>query len=200
MSSVPLTWVGDGQSMKRSQAMAQWVTFGFLAIGGAALDLASKAAIFSWRGTPGVQPTYWLLENYVGIQTAVNEGALFGMGAGFGSLFAVLSVLAGIGIVVWLGWFGAIESWWLSIALGCVMAGIFGNLYDRLGLWWQSDYPPEWRSGVRDWILLCYRNYTWPNFNIADSLLVTGAIMLAVHSFRTQAEPAAASSSQPPAA
>lgn len=186
--------------MKRSQAMAQWVTFGFLAIGGAALDLASKAAIFSWRGTPGVQPTYWLLENYVGIQTAVNEGALFGMGAGFGSLFAVLSVLAGIGIVVWLGWFGAIESWWLSIALGCVMAGIFGNLYDRLGLWWQSDYPPEWRSGVRDWILLCYRNYTWPNFNIADSLLVTGAIMLAVHSFRTQAEPAAASSSQPPAA
>ncbi len=47
-----------------------------------------------------------------------------------------------------------------------------GNLYDRLGLWWQSDYPVEWRSGVRDWILLCYKGLTWPNFNIADSLLV----------------------------
>ena len=127
----------------------------------------------------------WLIENYVGIQTAVNEGALFGMGAGFGTMFAILSVIAGLGILVWLSWFGAIESWWLSIALGCVMAGIFGNLYDRLGLWWQSDYPPEWRSGVRDWILLCYKNYTWPNFNIADSLLVTGAVMLAIHSFQS---------------
>jgi signal peptidase II len=31
---------------------------------------------------------------------------------------------------------------------------------------------------VRDWILLRYGNYTWPNFNIADSLLVCGAVML----------------------
>ncbi len=60
---------------------------------------------------PTWHPTnVWMIENYVGVQTAVNEGALFGMGAGFGSLFALLSVLAGAGILVWLGWFGAIES------------------------------------------------------------------------------------------
>ncbi len=188
MSSVPLTWAGESRSMMRSRAVPQWITFGVLAVGGAALDLASKAAVFAWQGTPGFQPTYWIIKDYVGIQTAVNVGALFGMGAGFGSLFAVLSVLAGIGILVWLGWFRAIESWWLAVALGCVMAGIFGNLYDRLGLWWQSGYPPEWRSGVRDWILLCYKDYTWPNFNIADSLLVTGAVMLAIHSMKTPKE------------
>lgn len=174
--------------MKHSQVVPQWVTFVLLAVGGAALDLYSKSAVFAWRGTPGIQPTYWLIEDYVGIQTAVNVGALFGMGAGLGTVFAVLSVLAGAGIIVWLGWFGAIESWWLSTALGCVMAGIFGNLYDRLGLWWQAGYPAEWRSGVRDWILLCYKDYTWPNFNIADSLLVTGAIMLAIHSIKAPKE------------
>ncbi|MCC6508345.1 MAG: signal peptidase II [Pirellulaceae bacterium] len=175
--------------MKQSRVLAQWFTFTALAAGGAALDLWSKAAVFAWRGTPGVSfEPYWLIEGWVGIETAVNEGALFGMGAGFGTMFAALSVAAGLGILVWLAWFGAIESWWLSIALGCIMAGIFGNLYDRLGLWWQSDYPPEWRSGVRDWILLRYKTYTWPNFNVADSLLVAGAIMLAIHSFTAPIE------------
>lgn len=182
MSSVPLAWA-DSVSTKQSQLWAPWLTFASLAGGGAALDLWSKQAVFAWRGLPGQLPPWWLLEPYVGIETAVNEGALFGMGAGFGSAFAMLSILAGIGIVFWLARFGAIQSWWLTIALGCVMAGIFGNLYDRLGIWNEPEYPAAWRSGVRDWILLRYQDYTWPNFNIADSLLVTGAIMLALHSF-----------------
>lgn len=173
--------------MKHSQAWAQWLTFGSLAFGGAALDLWTKQAVFAWRGLPGQMTPWWLVEGYVGIETAVNEGALFGLGAGFGMVFAILSILAGIGILIWLARFGAIASWWLTVALGCVMAGIIGNLYDRLGMWYQPGYPPEWRSGVRDWILLRYGDYTWPNFNIADSLLVTGAIMLAVHSFTAPA-------------
>lgn len=169
--------------MKHSQLWAQWLTFASLALGGAAVDLWTKESVFAWRGLPGDLPPWWLVQGMVGVETAVNEGALFGMGAGFGTAFAALSIFAAIGILVWLCFFRAVESWWLSIALGCVMAGIFGNLYDRLGLWCQPGYPPEWSSGVRDWILLRYQDHTWPNFNIADSLLVTGAIMLAVHSF-----------------
>lgn len=163
--------------------------FTSLAGGGAALDLWTKHAVFQWRGLPGQLPPWWLIDGLVGIETAVNEGALFGMGAGFGSLFAMLSVLAAIGIIVWLARYEAIQSRWLTVALGCVMAGIFGNLFDRLGLWYQDGYPPQWRSGVRDWILLRYQTHTWPNFNIADSLLVAGAIMLAIHSFKTQPTP-----------
>jgi signal peptidase II len=119
----------------------------------------------------------------VGIETAVNIGALFGMGAGFGWFFATASMVAAIAILVWLFCFRAASSLWLTIALGCVMGGIMGNLYDRLGMWYKPGMPSEWRSGVRDWILLKYGEYTWPNFNIADSLLVCGAIMLAWHSF-----------------
>ena len=65
-----------------------------------------------------------------------------------------------------------------------ITGGIIGNLYDRLGLWWQDTYPAEWQSGVRDWILWqASDEWKWPNFNIADSLLVVGACMLLYHSF-----------------
>jgi signal peptidase II len=37
---------------------------------------------------------------------------------------------------------------------------------------------------VRDWILLRYGQFTWPNFNIADSLLVVGTGMLLWSGFR----------------
>ncbi|MFO0923436.1 MAG: signal peptidase II [Pirellulales bacterium] len=161
------------------------VAYFVIAILGTAIDLATKQAVFSWRGLPGEQPPWWLIRNYVGIETAVNEGALFGMGAGYGRLFAIFSIFAAIGILVWLFYFQAVRSKWLTVALGCVTAGIGGNLYDRLGLWVSAGMPEEWNSGVRDWILFRYGQYTWPNFNIADSLLVCGAIMLAWHTFMT---------------
>jgi signal peptidase II len=145
---------------------------------GLAADLLTKQWVFDWRGTPGESPVWWLWEGYVGIQTAVNPGALFGFGHGWGRAFAMLSILAAIGISVWLFKYKAARSWWITIASGAILAGIFGNMYDRLGLWYESWMPDTWSSGVRDWILLTYEGHVWPNFNIADSLLVCGTIVL----------------------
>jgi len=153
-----------------------------LALTGGVSDLWTKAVVFDWLGFPGESPRWWLLDGYVGVETAVNIGALFGMGAGFGLFFAFASILAGAGIFIWLFFFQGARSLWLTVAMGLVAGGIIGNLYDRLGLWYKPGMPAEWKSGVRDWILLAYGEYTWPNFNIADSLLVVGAIMLAWHS------------------
>lgn len=171
--------------------LSRVISFVLIAAVGAAVDLWSKAAVFDWRGLPGQRDVYWLIDGYFGIETAVNTGAVFGMGAGKGTLFAALSVVAGIGVSIWLFWFGAARSWWLTVALGCVAGGILGNLYDRLGLWWQPEpgYHPAWQSGVRDWILWqASDRWRWPNFNIADSLLVVGAAMLLYQSFFPPAE------------
>ena len=155
-----------------------------LAILGALVDLGTKQAVFAWRGLPGQKNVWWVIDGYFGIETAVNIGAVFGIGAGKGTLFAILSVVAFVGIVFWLFRFRAAESLWLTTALGMITGGIFGNLYDRLGLWWKPGYPEEWKSGVRDWILWqASEQWKWPNFNIADSLLVVGACMLLYHSF-----------------
>jgi signal peptidase II len=164
--------------------LSRFVVFWGLSLGGCTLDLLTKHWIFLWRGLPRAGNEWWIWTPYVGIETAVNTGALFGMGGGYGRAFALLSIVAAIGILCWLFYAGAARDRWLNVAMGCVMAGILGNLYDRLGLWFQPHMPEAWRSGVRDWILLRYGDYTWPNFNLADSLLVCGAAMLMWHAFR----------------
>lgn len=180
------------KSVQSEARVSIWQRLGIflgLAVVGGAADLLTKEWVFRWRGLPHRQQSpWWLIEGIAGIETAVNTGALFGMGAGYGWFFALASMVASVAICLWLFRFNACQSLWLTVALGCVMGGIVGNLYDRLGFWHRPGMPPEWSSGVRDWILLCYGQYTWPNFNIADSLLVGGAMMLAGHSFFLQRE------------
>lgn len=172
-----------GQQLGRVP-LSRWVAFLAIVTLGACTDLYTKQAVFEWRGLPNDGPAWWLVDGYLGVETAVNIGAVFGIGAGKGTLFAALSVFAGIGVTVWLFVFGAARNWWMCVALAMVSGGIIGNLYDRLGFWWQEGMPIEWKSGVRDWILMQAGDaYKWPNYNIADSLLVIGAGMLVWHSF-----------------
>lgn len=153
--------------------MSRFVLFAAIVIVGCAADLATKSWIFARLGPPG-GPTWWICDNVIGLQTSLNPGALWGWGAGHSGLFSALSIVAALGIVYWLFWAGGARDRWLTIALAAVMAGILGNLYDRFGLW-----SPDGVQAVRDWILFAYRDWRWPNFNIADSLLVCGAFMIA---------------------
>jgi signal peptidase II len=187
---------GDRQASPSGVALGsvptnRYVVFAAIALFGLAADLITKQILFAWLGLPQQDKYFWIVEGYVGFQTAVNRGALFGMGEGFWWVFSLLSVVAAIGIVSWLFFWRAAHDWLLTIALGCVMAGIFGNLYDRLGIWDATGLPPEFEHGVRDWILFRYKQYTWPNFNIADCLLVCGAAMLMYHAWRAPREEAA---------
>jgi signal peptidase II len=182
------------------------VIFLAIALLGFAADLASKEAVFDWlgvdagfvddadpqnlvrwRGDPNRNHLWWLWEGRLGIQTSLNTGALFGMGKGRWWLFATLSGVALIGISTWLFLYKAAHDRWINVALGGVTGGILGNLYDRLGIWDSAGLKSDYHHAVRDWILFVWPESgmemfnPWPNFNIADSLLVTGAIMLVVH-------------------
>src|SRR3569623_2098095 len=159
----------------------------FLLIGGLGClaDLATKDWVFSALGAPGGR-TWWLCEGYCGFQTSLNQGALFGMGQGKVWLFASLSVAAAAFILYWLFVAGAARDRLLTIALGCVMGGILGNLYDRLGLWSLPGFPGLRIYAVRDWILFQYQAWVWPNFNLADRLLVCGAALLVWHTYRSE--------------
>jgi signal peptidase II len=159
--------------------LSRYVLFTALAIAGCTADLVTKAWAFSMPQLRDGQ-VLWLWTGYVGVQLSRNWGALFGMGQGMVWLFAALSIAAAIAIPVWLFRYRAAHDFWLTLALGLVMGGVLGNLYDRLGVSAEVWRPPyEQRDpthAVRDWILWQLNDQRrWPNFNIADSLLVVGA-------------------------
>ena len=170
---------------------AAYAIFFALAIVGGTTDLLSKEAVYRTFGYPGEQPTGWLIQDRLGIQTSLNPGAIFGMGEGKRLIFASLSIAALLGILTWLFIYKAARDRWLTVALGIISGGILGNLYDRLGLWHRGGLPAgvdaKLTGAVRDWILFQWQEVPlrifnpWPNFNLADSVLVAGAIMLAIH-------------------
>jgi len=190
-------------SARNAFPRSRYVVFFTIALVGLALDLASKSWMFANLGMPNDQAPWWLWDNIFGFQTALNEGALFGMGQGKGVIFIALSLVAVVGVVYWLFVAGGAIELWLTVALGGVMAGTLGNLYDRMGLpglvWADQGRAGEPVYAVRDFILFQCAWFDWPNFNIADSFLVCGACMLAWHACFHQ-EPVVSAAAQQPSA
>jgi signal peptidase II len=171
--------------------VSRYIVFFSVAGGGCAVDLATKHWMFQWLGAPGAREAVpWVQcgKLFLGWETSLNEGALFGMAPGMWPLLALFSVAAAVGIFVYLFIVGAARHWWLTIALSSITAGIFGNLYDRLGLpglvWAEGGrhHAGETVHAVRDFILMAVGDWHWPNYNVADSMLVCGAILFVCHS------------------
>jgi lipoprotein signal peptidase len=103
----------------------------------------------------------------------VNHGALFGIRLGLGDkevwlanvVFAVVSFFAAAAIIYWSKRPATLRDPFLCAALGLILAGTLGNLYDRLVF-----------GGVRDF--LYFHWIEWPVFNFADCCLVCGAFLL----------------------
>ena len=148
--------------------IARLALFMALVVLGVALDLGTKSWIFGRLGvtTPrlrGDSDPIVLIPGIFGLTTSLNEGALFGMGQRMTPLFAALSVLAFCGIGYWLVFGGAGRDRWLVVALAFIMAGILGNLYDRLGLpglVWPNWPGLESRGAKR---VRCARLVAFPN-------------------------------------
>lgn len=176
--------------------------FAAIAGGGLAADLWTKSYMFARLGMPDHGRVWWVWPGVFGFQTSLNEGALFGIGQGWQAIFVVLALAALAAVLGWLFLFGGARDLWLCVALSGITAGVLGNLYDRLGLhglvwpqWHPSSGTPVY--AVRDFILVMIGPYHWPNFNIADSLLVGGAGLLIVHSLighSAEASPSGSSS------
>jgi len=169
--------------------LAGWPSFLVVTAVAAVADLASKSQIFATLGMPGVSRPIVLIPRVLVLETNLNEGALFGMGQGMGAVFATVSVAAIVGILFLVSRPATRSDRWLLMALGLIVGGIVGNLYDRLGLPGLAWHAPLERLGqpvmaVRDWIHFTIPGVLdWPIFNLADSWLVIGAGMLLVSSF-----------------
>ena len=104
-----------------------------------------------------------------------NTGAAFSFLASAGGwqrwFFAALAVAISVMLVKWLASIRGDK--WLAIAIALVLGGALGNLYDRVLLGY-----------VVDFLHFYWDSYHFPAFNIADSAITVGAIMMALDIFR----------------
>ncbi len=71
---------------------------------------------------------------------------------------------------------------WLSVSLALILGGALGNLYDRVTLGYVVDFIDVYVHScgfLEDYFYRCH----WPAFNIADSAITVGAIMLLIEAF-----------------
>lgn len=95
-----------------------------------------------------------------------NTGAAFSILEGRTGLLAVISALAVVGLAWWWTRMGAREAWG-RIGAAMVLSGAMGNLIDRAA-----------RGYVVDMFHAYWRSYSWPIFNVADSLICVGMAIL----------------------
>ncbi len=180
---------------------SRYMLYGFTAFVCFAVDLATKSLAFQKCGMPGEKEPCWLISNVLGVQTSLNEGALFGMGQGYTLFFCFMSIVALLMLWSWLFFGKAAASRYWTLTFGLITGGILGNLYDRLGLHgltWDWFFIPcskvnetlvpihkigEPVYAVRDWILVMIGTYHWPNFNLADVYLNVGLALILLDVF-----------------
>jgi signal peptidase II len=102
-----------------------------------------------------------------------NTGAAFSMLADASGwqrwFFTLLALGVGVGIVAWLGKLKARSQWVLCCSLSLILAGALGNLIDRVRL-----------GHVIDFIHAHWDEHYFAAFNIADSAITIGAVLILI--------------------
>lgn len=133
-----------------------------------ALDLVTKVvALAQLEGSEPVR----VLGGLVYLQIVRNPGAAFSLATGMTWVLALVA----IGVVVAIIWIlPKLRSTGWAIGLGLVLAGALGNLTDRI-----FRAPGPLRGHVVDMVSLFGPNGEyWPVFNVADSGIVVGGILI----------------------
>ena len=137
------------------------------------LDLSSKwlaeASLLPYQQVP-------LIDGLFSLMLAYNPGAAFSFLASAGGwqrwFFSVVALVVSIVLVIWLSRLSR-DKWLEALGLALILGGALGNLYDRV-----------MHGHVVDFILVHWQqSWFFPAFNIADSAITVGAILLIADMF-----------------
>jgi signal peptidase II len=119
--------------------------------------VVSNLALYeSWAPIPAL--AHWFDIHYV-----TNTGSAFGLFQNGGMIFVIVSIVVSLAIVIYYRHLPD-GGWLVRLSLGMQLGGALGNLIDRLRLGHVTDF-------------LDFR--VWPVFNLADSSIVCGVLLLA---------------------
>ena len=150
--------------------MRKWLTLAVVIV---VIDQITKYFImqkFALHETLYVTPFF----NLVHVR---NTGAAFSMLADAGGWQRVFFISIAIAASVWVVWLMRRhpEQTRFCLALGMILGGAIGNLIDRV-----------WLGSVVDFVQVHYAGYFFPAFNVADSAITVGAVLLIWDGLRPQ--------------
>jgi signal peptidase II len=220
-AAAPAATATTARAPRAFHSAAAWARLTLVLALGLATDLTSKAWSFhSVADQPVRLDRRVLLENpgwnvphhdgvhalpfgLLDFQLVINHGAVFGIGENrrfFFIAFTLGALLAGMFVF---GRFTRANQWLAHVAIGLILAGGIGNLYDRIVFGVVRDFLhmlPDWNLPF---------HLTWPGgspemlpwvFNLADVMLLTGMGLLIEHMHRLErrARPAASTAAPAP--
>jgi len=110
-----------------------------------------------------------VIKDFFKLEYLENRGAAFGILQNKLIILAIVTLLVISGMIYYIIKYKP-KSKFLRISFALIISGALGNLYDRLIY-----------KYVVDFILVHYKEiYYFPTFNIADSLVVIGTVILAI--------------------
>lgn len=148
--------------------LRKWLTLSAVVI---ALDLLTK----QWVQAKLAYGEHIPLTPFFDLVLFHNEGAAFSFLAGAGGwqrlFFSAIALTASVVIVYLLH--RNTQQKLFCLGLSLILGGALGNLVDRLTL-----------GHVVDFLFFHYQQYYWPAFNVADSAITCGVILLLWDSFK----------------
>lgn len=118
-----------------------------------------------------------LIDGYFDLTLAYNPGAAFSFLADAGGwqrwFFTILSTVVTIILIVWLKRLPTHEKL-NAVALSLIIGGAIGNLIDRIAY-----------GHVIDFLLVYYQQWSWPAFNVADSAISIGVVLMLLALFHS---------------
>lgn len=128
----------------------------------AVIDQSAKFLIVAAIGPGRLESRVEVVDGWLALEYTQNRGAAFGMLSGLAPILVAASFAILMGLVL-LYMRQVTPGVWLTVAIGLISGGALGNLFDRV------------RFGhVVDFLSVG----PWPNFNIADSAITVGVLIL----------------------
>lgn len=112
-----------------------------------------------------------IIDNFFYLTSHRNSGAAWGILEGQMVFFYIITIIVIVGIIYYMEKY-ARGNPLLAISLALILGGAIGNFIDRL-----------FRKEVVDFLDFIIFKYDYPIFNIADSSLVVGVILIIIATF-----------------
>ncbi|MCD8203740.1 MAG: signal peptidase II [Coprobacillus sp.] len=163
-------------------AFACFVSFVWLFILLLVIDIVSKTLV---KNNVAYHDSIVLIDGFLSITYTVNDGMAWGIDTNNDLanqiIFSSISIIAAIIIIVVYCVRYKHFNKYVKATLMVILAGCIGNMIDRL--FYSAEYLNASTRGVVDFIDFYIFGYNFPIFNVADSCLVIGVIMLIVWLF-----------------